>query len=278
MTAIIYTRISSPNQSSFQGNYVSIENQLQECTKYCNSNNIKVIKHISEVVSGKDITKQILLNSILRHKNIDVVFYNITRFCRNTMQGIDFVNKCIGLGINLHFVEEGLTGTHFMDMHRLRLGLSQSEYESNTISNRIKSSNKVLKAKGWKFGKPKFGKKVDFKNGIRKFSSDTFEQNLIDFILMAKKGICSCKSLNKQLKKLKPKSKDPIVFVDYEKDITIERFDKINTLTYQEIAELLNSYEIFNRGNEWTGSSVSSIYKNGRNALNVNLDSLKISK
>ena len=35
-------------------------------------------------------------------------------------------------------------------------------------------------------GKPKL-KKVDLKNGIRKFSSDIFEQNLIDFILMAKK-------------------------------------------------------------------------------------------
>ena len=80
MATIIYTRISSPNQSSFQGNYVSIENQLQECTKYCNSNNMKVSKHISEVVSGKDITKQILLNSILRYKNINVVFYNITRW------------------------------------------------------------------------------------------------------------------------------------------------------------------------------------------------------
>ena len=278
MTTIIYTRISSPNQSSFQGNYVSIENQLQECTKYCNSNNMIVSKHISEVVSGKDITKQILLNSILRYKNINVVFYNITRFCRNTMQGIDFVNKCIGLGINLHFVEEDLTGSHFMDMHRLRLGLSQSEYESNTISNRIKSNNRVLKAKGWKFGKPKFGKKVDFKNGIRKFTSDTYEKNLIEFIVMAKLGTCSCKRLNMQLKKLNPKSKDPIVFFDYEKDKTIDRFDKTNTLTYYEIADLLNSYEIFNRGRQWTSNSVCTIYKNSKDALNVNLNLLKISK
>ena len=69
---------------------------------------MSVIKHISEVVSSRDITKQILLNSILEHKNVNVVFYNITRFCRNTMQGIDFVNKCTSLGINLHFVEEDL--------------------------------------------------------------------------------------------------------------------------------------------------------------------------
>lgn len=274
--SIIYTRISSPSQSSFQGNFVSIENQLQECTKYCTNNNIPHTKHVSEIVSGKDITKQRLLSSLLDYNNIDVVFYNITRFSRNTFQALEFINKCNKKNIRLHFVEEGLNGTHFMDMHRLRLGLSQSEYESNTISNRVKSNNKVLKAKGWKFGKAKFGKKIVFKNGIRKLDKEKHEQYLIEFIIMARNGIASCKDLNKQLKKLKPKSKDPIVFVDYEKEICIENFSKMNTLSYSEIAELLNSYEIYNRGKVWTASSVGSVYNNEK--FEINFESMNISK
>ena len=34
-TAIIYTRLSSANQSFNNGMYVSIENQINKCSQYC---------------------------------------------------------------------------------------------------------------------------------------------------------------------------------------------------------------------------------------------------
>ena len=82
------------------------------------------------------------------NSNINIIFYNITRFSRNTGQAINFVNKCVSKGIKLHFAEENFTIDHFMDLHRLRLGLSQAEYESNVISNRVRSNNNVLRVKG----------------------------------------------------------------------------------------------------------------------------------
>lgn len=275
--AVIYTRISSSNQSSFQGNYVSIDNQLNECTKYCKVYNLIVSKHISEIVSGKDINKQTLLLSILNYNDIDVIFYNVSRFSRNTEQAINFINKCKLKNIRFHFVEESISGHHHMDLHRLRLSLSHSEFESNTISHRIKSNNRVLKAKGWKFGKPKYGEKVQFKNGVRSFLINKYESELIKFIVMAKDGVTSCKNLNKQLKKIKPDMDSPIVFIDNEKDIEIEKFDRPNTLSYYDIADLLNSYDIKNRGRSWSSSSISNIYNMSKKDINFGLGNLKIS-
>ena len=274
---VIYTRISSPNQSSFQGNYVSIDNQLNECTKYCEVNKLTVTKHISEIVSGKDINKQTLLMSIFNYNNIDVIFYNVSRFSRNTQQAIKFVNDCNSKNIRLHFVEENISGNHHMDLHRLRLSLSHSEFESNTISHRIKSNNRILKAKGWKFGKPRYGEKVQFSNGVRKFLKNKYESELIKFIVMAKDGVTTCKNLNKQLKKIKPNIDSPIVFIDFEKDIEIEKFDKPNTLSYHDIADLLNSYDIQIRGKKCSASSISNIYNMCKKDISFGLGNLKIS-
>ena len=71
--------------------------------------------------------------------------------------------------INLHFVEENLQLKHFTDMHRLRLGLSQAELESNQTSYRIKSNNILLKSKGWEFGQAPYGYEAYKKRGVRKF-------------------------------------------------------------------------------------------------------------
>ena len=209
--AIIYTRLSSSNQSFNNGIYVSIENQINKCNEYCQNLNMSVTQTVTEIKSAKNINKQIELQKILNeNSNINIIFYNITRFSRNTGQAIDFVNKCVEKGIKLHFAEENFTIDHFMDLHRLRLGLSQAEYESNVISNRVRSNNNVLRNKGWKFGRPRYGKMVLFKNGIRKFTANRHEQEIISFIVMARIGQVSCSTLNRQLKKIVPKNNNYI--------------------------------------------------------------------
>ena len=123
------------------------------CNEYCKKLNLEVIENVSEIKSGKNINKQLELQKIIsENSNINVIFYNITRFSRNTGHAIDFINKCIDKKIKLHFAEENFSIDHYMDMHRLRLGLSQAEYELNVISNRVKSNNKILRNRGWKFG------------------------------------------------------------------------------------------------------------------------------
>lgn len=43
--------------------------------------------------------------------------------------------------IILHFVQDNLILRNYIDYHRLRLTLSQSEFELNSISHRITSNN-----------------------------------------------------------------------------------------------------------------------------------------
>lgn len=275
---IIYTRLSSSNQSFNNGIYVSIENQINKCNEYCQNLNMSVVQTVIEIKSAKNINKQFELQNILNeNSNINIIFYNIARFSRNTRQAINFVNKCIAKGIKLHFAEENFTIDHFIDLYRLRLGLSHAEYESNVISNRVRSINNVLRNKGWKFGRPRYGRKVLFKNGIRKFTANKHEQEIINFIVMSRIGKVSCSSLNRQLKKIIPKNKEPIEFWDMKTGMMIDYFDQKYTLSFSEIADLLNSYKIRYRFEEWSGSKVNRVFNEYfKNGLDNKMNSMAI--
>ena len=276
MSTIIYARISSQYQAEYNGQHFSIENQINKCTEYCQNNNFLITNIFSEVVSAKDIYKQTALMNILNsNSNCNIIFYNITRFSRNTQQALHFVNQCKSSNINLHFVEENLQLDHFADMHRLRLGLSQAELESNQTSHRIKSNNRLLKSKGWKFGRATYGYESYKSKGIRKFKINKKEKLVMEFIVGAKKGV-SCKQLNKLLNKIIPNNKEPIQYYDADDETEIENFSKPNMLTYVDIANLLNDYNIKNRITEWTPAMVARIYKNTFNPNKISLNSLNL--
>ncbi len=173
----------------------------------------------------------------------------------------------------MHFVEENTKTNHHLDFHRIRLGLSQSEYESDTISNRIKSNNIILRNKGWVFGQAKYGAENYLNNGIRKMRCNNYERSIINFIISARVGECSVSHLNKLLKKILPNNKEPIEFFDNKNQCLIEKFDKLFTLTFSEIADLLNSYGLSCRSNRWTASSVGRVYNEN---TNVNLSAMSI--
>ncbi len=278
MSTIIYARISSPNQAEYNGQHFSIENQISRCTEYCQTNLFNITDVVTEVVSARDINKQNGLINIYNTKSdCNLVVFNISRFSRNTSQALDWINKFKSKYINIIFMEENIHLTSFIDMHRLRLGLSQAELESNQISHRIKSTNNLLKSKGWKFGRESFGYKSCRQKGIRKFQINKEEQMIMDFIIGSRKGV-SCRKINKLLNKIIPTNKIPIKYYDSDDITPIESFSKPNMLTFTEIADLLNDYNIKNRSREWNYGMVSRIYKNVSNPnLNkINFNSLNI--
>ena len=139
--------------------------------------------------------------------------------------------------------------------------MSLATLESDVLSHRIRKNNKTLLKHGWMFGVPKYGFKTRFSNGIRKIVKSPVEQNIINFIITARTDTNPLK-LNMILKRILPKEKNPIVFLDKDYKI-IKSFDKPNTLTFSEIADLLNEYKITNRSyKQWTSGSVNRIFKN----------------
>lgn len=275
--AVIYCRLSSANQCTINNLHTSIENQLNNCRNYCLQNGFNVVEEVQEIKSARNMQYLNGLNNIgNNYNNINLVIYNITRFSRNILQGLQFINQFSANNVTIHFVEENAKTNHHLDLHRIRLGLSQSEYESDTISNRVKSNNIVLKNKGWKFGNPKFGKEVNYVNGIRKFIDSETEKNVINFIITARKGQCTVMLLNKLLQVIIPNNKDPIEFWDDRAGCQISRFDRPYTLTFGEISDLLNSYNIMNRGYQWSASSVNNVYNNNNVKLSKKLNSMNI--
>lgn len=265
--AIIYCRLSSPNQSIINDIHLSIEQQSSQCKTYCETNNMNIINEIHEIKSARNMDYLYRLKEIItNNSNINLVIYNITRFSRNNLQGLQYIEILKQKNINIHFVEENAITNHHFDLHRIRLGLSQSEYESDTISRRVKSNNILLKNKGWAFGCPKYGQESVFKNGIRSFQLQNSENKIIQFIRTARLGRCTVMALNKILQEIIPNNTDLIEFYDNENNCMITRFDEPYTLSFRVIADLLNSYSIMNRRNEWSASSVNRVYNDNQNS------------
>ena len=97
--------------------------------------------------------------------------------------------------------------------------------------------------------------------------------NRIDFINQARNGT-SCKLLNTKLKKIIPNA-DPIEFYDADGVTKIKYFNKSNTLSFGEIADILNDYDIRKRGKYWTASSVNGIF-NKSNDLNSRISMMEL--
>lgn len=79
----------------------------------------------------------------------------------------------------------------------------------------------------------------------------------IFFIKLAYDGNISSKDLSKQMFKIS-KDKTPIDF--FQGDIQIHTL-KRRALTYNEVADLLNQYNVTKRGKKWTSNSVRNLYK-----------------
>jgi len=275
--AVIYCRISSPNQSIINNIHLSIEHQLMKCKTYCEINDMNILEELSEIKSARNMSNLHKLIYILNtYSNINLIIYNITRFSRNILQGLQYIDIAKKKNIIIHFVEESVETNHHLDLHRIRLGLSQSEYESDTISKRVKANNIVLKNKGWCFGPPKYGQEVIFRKGIRRFRQCNYERKIIRFIIIARQGRCSVMALNKLLQNIIPNNTVPIEFYDMNSNSAIIRFDKPYTLTFGEIANLLNSYEIKNRHNYWTSTSLGRVYNNNNINIQKKFSSMNI--
>ena len=262
MQNILYTRVSTNNQGP---DSLSVQNEI--CKNFLTSQNLTINSTFQEIGSAFNGNQKILNFIINKNYNCNLYLLNVSRFSRNIKIGMEMLELAAKRKINIYFIEEGLNSGNKHHHHQIRMKLLESQNESETISNRQINLNKTRVAKGWKFGVAKFGKKSELISGIRKFKCNEKEKRILDFILQARDGI-SCKSLNTKLKKIKPDA-DVISFYDKDGETRINYFDKRSTLSFREIADLLNDYDIKKRGRIWTANSVSKAYKSVSKISNV---------
>lgn len=262
MQNILYTRVSTNSQGN-----ESLEIQNQICLNFLNSKGLTLHGSYQEIGSAYNGNQNCLNNIINNYKNINLYVLNISRFSRNIINGLDLIQRANKNNINIIFIEEELNTANKNSIHQIRVKLSEAQMESETISNRISNLNNILLGKGWKFGAAEFGKRATNVGGVRTFLYNNEEKKIIDFIIEAREGISALK-LNNKLKKI-DRNFAPINFYDSDGITKISYFDKSKTLSFPEIADLLNDYNIKKRGKEWTASMVSSIYNKSVQLNNI---------
>jgi len=260
-TCIVYSRISSDKQTKYNNSYLSLHTQRIQCEDYAKNNNLKIIKFYQEVYSAKDMRKLKILNELINtNGNVILLVRSVSRFSRNVSQGIEYYNKMKERNILPIFVQDNLiVDDNPHNLARYISLLSTAQLESEIISQRVKNNLNTIRQLGGHVGSLEYGFKSKEKDGIRVKVINQYEQDVIKFILCAKKGNCTSRILSILMYKIsKDNQKVPIYFYDKDGSI-IRKFDNPYTLTYQEISNLLNDYNVTHRGKSWTSSSIGRI-------------------
>ena len=263
--AYIYCRVSSKEQSNQLTGHISLEVQEVNCRQYAEEKGWIVEKVITEVGSGRNMKKlpnlMKLVNELRKAKQKAVLlFNNISRFSRNTLEALIIIENLKKCGVTIYSVQEQLDMNKGSGRHTFRILLSGAEYESDMISERVRMAFQLKRQLGSQLGTAPYGFEAVVEMGIRSFVENAYERDVITFICEAFKCQKTAKELTNLMMKIKQCEDElPINFYD-EKNNIIDKL-KPFVLSYEEIASLLNTYEVTKRGKTWTGGMVSGIIR-----------------
>jgi DNA invertase Pin-like site-specific DNA recombinase len=143
-----YIRVSTDKQS--------LENQEFEINSFCNKENIKIDKWITETISGtKDFEKRKLGKTIKKLKTGDVLICSeISRLGRNLLQIMTILNICMRKETQVWTIKDNFRLGADIQSKVLAFAFSLSaEIERNLISQRTKEALARIKASGRKLGR-----------------------------------------------------------------------------------------------------------------------------
>lgn len=221
----MYCRVSSDKQANFLKGHTSLETQQEKIYKYAEENNFNIEHCYYDICSARNIENQYYLKLLLDncHSGDTIIFYDISRFSRNTADALNLLNILSKKNIQVYSLLENIKYNSIFEKNMFRMQLCKSENESDLISIRVKNSISYRRSKGHKIGNPPYGFKA-YKNsmGIRKFRKFPKEQMIINLI-----------------KKL---------------------INDNNNFT--NIANLLNNKNLLKRNKKWNNRNISKLLKN----------------
>jgi len=186
--ASIYARVSRESD-------MSLSTQTDYSINYCKNKGIT----ISDITTDNGVSGRQMKNfthgnlgrlfTYLTEDDTDscIIIYNIDRLCRDVQGGLNFLEKCQENNIDVHFVMEDVVwnkDTSSFNKKNIRDGLMTSHHYSDQLSEKLKKSNTLRRAKGNVFGRAPYGKKAGKnKNNVRKFTNNVEEKNVITKIM-----------------------------------------------------------------------------------------------
>lgn len=180
--AAIYCRKSNANA----GNELSFSVQKNICETFCKERNLEIIYCVIEEISGKNMNQMVELNKLLQRieKDTLIVVCDVTRFSRNVLQGLQFIDKLLKKDSTIYAVCNCCCfNDKYIDRHQFRSLLNQAELEHDQITDRINRSLKHRRRIGHKIGKAKYGYEIYYDNkGIRREKKHKLEQKTVSMI------------------------------------------------------------------------------------------------
>lgn len=253
---VVFCRVSSIGQTG--GFAISFEVQEAKgnhcATVIFGMKVFQVIKVVESAYDGKKCTLKSLIHQ-QRGKNI--LIYDVSRFCRNVQRGSELLDYALKNKTRLLFVTEGIVWDrdHTWARDAIMTQLSHAEAESAAFGRRVADAKAEKKRRGFfTGGVAKYGLKVVDAEGGRKAVVDKTEQAVIEFVKICRLAGTSIQSLNQWMKRLCAD------FAPIELQFNGEAVEALQEpLSFVEIADLLNIYDVLRRGTKWTGASVSAL-------------------
>lgn len=151
MVVYAYLRVSTDHQD--------VANQRHGILEYANSKGIASVKFIEETISGRSPWRERSVGQLLTEtaKTGDlVIFAEISRMARSTLQVLEMLECCLQKGIIVHLAKQNLVIAEDIQSRIAStiLGLA-AEIERQFISIRTKEALAKLKAEGKSLGRPK---------------------------------------------------------------------------------------------------------------------------
>jgi DNA invertase Pin-like site-specific DNA recombinase len=270
--AVIYSRVSTKNQSF--GSSLDLQEEISKL--YCIQNKYNIVYCVNEVCSAKIITNQKkLLDIIDNNSNIHLIICEPTRISRNLTDFTQLLTLCKQKNIIIHFVSDNLITNNTNDIKIILSSVYTGELEIKTLSNRIKKSIEHRKRNNtYLSSTPKYGLQYERKfvnNKINKIVKKNYIEQLIITCINKLYWGSDIKSINEILFTLTNETHE--IFDTNNENEIIDKIEYGN-MTFIDIANFLNSNNIFRRNKLWSGNSISNLIKDGFNDIDNALESL----
>lgn len=157
MKVIGYIRVSSDRQAE-KG--FSLETQMAKIADYCRYNELQEPEIVAdEGISGRTIAKRDGIKSILERlpSITHIVVPSLSRLGRNTAEAIHISSLCDKHKVTLHVLDLKLDTSTAAGKMFFQIMASLAEFESNQLSERIRSVLLHKRKTGQKYSRPPLG-------------------------------------------------------------------------------------------------------------------------
>lgn len=255
----IYCRVSTEKQD--EGG-MSLAAQQERCRVHAEERGWTVASYTREVGSAfypKLPRLRALLEGIAPHEILLVSNYD--RFSRDTVTGVTMMRALAKHGVRVVAVQEPGDTLTPAGKYSFTMIVAAGEFNSANTGHKIKATIRKRKAEGFYYGNPGYGYGVEREYDGERLTKrvrvvNQREQDVIALVNYLRQGGTSAEATRLMYKVCPAEDQQPIVFDD--DDHTYDWF-VAGELSFDSIAELLNSYHVPYRHGDWTANVVRRI-------------------